>query len=203
MKKYKNIVFDIGDVLLSYRWKDMLINDYGMNEKDALEFGEGIFTDQVWRDMDRGLLSIEGVKNRFRDEKKKYATVLCWFLDNAEQMSVETPDIWERVKELKKKGYKIYLLSNYCHELLNRHLKSATFLNDVDGKIISSDYGVVKPERKIYEILLDKFSLNPHDCIFFDDRKENIEGAKDVGIDGFLVDDMTKFRNTLDELLAM
>lgn len=203
MKKYKNIVFDIGDVLLSYRWRDMLINDYGMEEKDALAFGESIFTDPIWKDMDRGLLSIDGMKKRFIDEKRKHADAFCYLLDHAEEMSIKTPDIWERVKKLKEKGYKLYLLSNYCHELLKRHLNGATFLEDVDGKIISSDYGVIKPEQEIYEILLNTFNLNPSESIFFDDREDNIEAAKKMGLDGFVVNDMDKFRDTLDILLSL
>ena len=50
----KNIIFDVGDVLLEYRWKDMLVQDYGMTEERAVQIGKSMFDDPLWSGLDLG-----------------------------------------------------------------------------------------------------------------------------------------------------
>ena len=87
------------------------------------------------------------------------------------------------IKELKDKGYKLYYLSNWHKsgfELMKQKGKFK-YLDQFDGGLVSYDAGCQKPDPKIYQLLIDKFKLNPHTCIFFDDREENIEAAKKIG----------------------
>lgn len=87
------------------------------------------------------------------------------------------------IKELKNKGYKLYYLSNWHKsgfELMKQKGKFK-YLDQFDGGLVSYDVGCQKPDPKIYQLLIDRFKLNPHTCIFFDDREENIEAAKKIG----------------------
>lgn len=87
------------------------------------------------------------------------------------------------IKELKNKGYKLYYLSNWHKsgfELMKQKGKFK-YLDQFDGGLVSYDAGCQKPDPKIYQLLIDRFKLNPHTCIFFDDREENIEAAKKIG----------------------
>ena len=103
---------------------------------------------------------------------------------------------------LKEKGYKIYLLSNYSEELFHAHTKGAKFLDVLDGGVVSYQVHALKPDREIYEILLEKYSLKAEECLFFDDRMDNVEGAKKAGIQAIQVTSREMLNETLDKMLT-
>ena len=91
----------------------------------------------------------------------------------------------ELVKELKDKGYKIYLLSNAGfnqHDYWDKIPASKYF----DGKIVSCDVGEVKPFEGIYKALYDKFNIKPEESFFIDDLIINIFGANRTGMQGYV-----------------
>ena len=93
------------------------------------------------------------------------------------------PDSEELVKKAKQAGYPIYLLSNAGQDF-HEYSKGIPALSYFDGFYVSSDHKLLKPEREIYLSFLDMFSLNAEDCLFIDDMQVNIDGAKNVGMDG-------------------
>jgi len=86
------------------------------------------------------------------------------------------------VKELKSNGYKIYLLSNAGVDfyVYSPHYPVMEYLN---GKFVSCEYLLLKPERAIYEKFFSVFSLNPSECVFIDDRQKNVDGSIKAGMD--------------------
>jgi putative hydrolase of the HAD superfamily len=89
-------------------------------------------------------------------------------------------------KRLKEKGYKLYILSNIANATFEYFSKTYEFFSIVDGSIISAKIGVKKPDRKIFDILLEKYSLNAEDCLLIDDDDTNrtFETANAIGIKG-------------------
>lgn len=195
----KNLIFDVGGVLIDYRWQDML-KDYGITKERAFEVGMAVFEDPIWKQFDSGLISLEEMKEHYHKTYPKLQTEIDYFLDHAELMRVDLPDVWERVEKLHKK-YRIYLLSNYSKVLFEKHTTGATFLNELDGEIISYQVKMIKPDPGIYKALLEKYDLNAEESIFFDDRKENVEAAEKLGITGFHVESTIKLLEKLDSLL--
>ena len=182
----KNIIFDVGDVLIGYRWKEMLL-DHGIPDEIAQRIGENIFSDSIWKKFDSGLVSIEELQEHYIRLYPEDEEHIRYFLNSGELMHVERPRVWERVHALKEKGYHIYLLSNYSQVLFEKHTNGASFLQDLDGGIISYQVHIVKPDPAIYQTLLQKYDLNPSECIFYDDRKENTDAAKECGIEAVTV----------------
>ena len=88
---------------------------------------------------------------------------------------------------VKSKGIKTYILSNAPLDI-PIYLKEANLEKYFDGKIISAEELIVKPNHKIYELILERYSLNASESIFIDDRKENIEAAIECGLDGIIYD---------------
>jgi len=84
--------------------------------------------------------------------------------------------------DLKQKGYPIYVLSNFPGDQYDKYEKHNSFLQIFDDKIISGHVGLAKPDTKIYQFAIDKFHLTPERSLFIDDKIENIEGAKQLGI---------------------
>ncbi|SER90198.1 HAD family hydrolase [Lachnobacterium bovis] len=178
LSKVKTIVFDVGDVLLDYRWKDMLM-DYGLCEEDAIRVGNELFEDpdRLWHVFDLGTKTDEEIIDLFCKKYPKDAKAISWFIRHGEFMHVARPDVWEKVHMLKEQGYGIYLLSNYPESLFKKHTRYADFLDDIDGMMVSYMIKKAKPDRAIYKALCDKYDLDETQCLFFDDRIENVEGA--------------------------
>ncbi len=112
------------------------------------------------------------------------------------------PKYVKLIQKLKAEGHHIFILSNWDAESF-AHLKEkyTDFFEQVDGIVISGEAGCMKPDRKIYEILLTKFNLNPKTCIFIDDREENIVAAQLCGIQTILMEKDTKLKYALNDQL--
>lgn len=102
---------------------------------------------------------------------------------------------------LKKKGYMIYILSNYSEELFAKHTKDAGFLDIIDGGIVSYQVHLLKPDIRIYKALLKKYSLKAEECMFFDDKEENVNGACRAGMKAVRVTSREMLNRMLDEML--
>lgn len=184
--KIKNLVFDVGGVLIGYRWEEMF-EDYGLDRHSAERIGKGIFDSKEWPKFDAGFISLEETVECFCRRNPDLAEPARWFIDNAINMRVPRERLWKELRRLKEKGYKIYLLSNYSKVLFELHTSDYDFMNVIDGKVVSYEVGSLKPDEKIYKTLLERYSLKAEESIFFDDRQENIETAKMLGMGGIVV----------------
>lgn len=123
------------------------------------------------------------VRERLPNERLKHMVDLCmahWHEYNISPMQ----GMGELVKEIKERGYHIYLCSNAS-------LRLRVFMNRIpgieyfDGVLISAEERLLKPEPAIYMRLFEKFSIRPEESFFIDDLIANIEGAKACGMDGY------------------
>ena len=179
----KNLIFDVGGVLFDYRWKEMFM-DYGLDEDNAIRVGTQMFNDpdRTWDIFDLGIKSDEEIADIFCKKYPGDEDVIRWFIRNGEYMQVPRPKVWKKVHELKQKGYKIYILSNYPESLFKKHTEYADFMDDIDGLMVSYMIHKAKPAEDIYKALCDKYGLDRSESIFFDDRSENVEGAVKFGM---------------------
>lgn len=95
------------------------------------------------------------------------------------------------LRSLKMAGYKLYILSNWGKwhfEELQKRDEFREFLQYFDGGIVSYQVGLKKPDRKIYEVLIDKYNIDPTSAVFYDDKPENIQAAKEVGLNAVVFD---------------
>ena len=204
MKKPKNIIFDVGDVLLDYRWQQMLM-DYGLDESEAYRVGRELFDDPdgLWHEFDLGVKSQEEIIQEFEQKHPKDAEVIRWFISHGEYMHVARPAIWKLVHQLKEAGYHLYILSNYPELLFKKHTQYADFMDDMEGMVVSYMLHVGKPERVVYQTLCDRYGLNKEECLFFDDRAENVQGAIDFGMRAKRVLSAKGLAADLEELLRL
>jgi len=196
----KNIIFDVGDVLLEYRWHDML-TDYGLEDGEADKVAGFMFNDILWHEFDLAIMTRDEIIQKYIKSYPEYADTIQWFMTHGEFMHVNREDVWEKVQELKNKGYGIYILSNYSEELFEKHTKDAPFIKIADGIVVSYQIHITKPDKGIYQYLLNKYKLKAEECIFFDDRKENTEAAIKLGINAVTVTSKEFLLEELDKLL--
>ncbi len=175
----KNIVFDLGGVLFARKPETCsaeLIELFGFIRVDPMP--------EFWVDYDRGARSVDEVLDclvlRSRFPREECERLLRESI--ALQEPVEPTEAL--VYDLKRAGYKLYVLSNMSREFIS-FLRRQRVYGAFDGEVVSCDEGVVKPERAIYDILLDRYGLDPHETLFIDDRRANIAAAEDAGIRGY------------------
>lgn len=196
----KNIVFDMGGVILDFNLKKTVEAEFSPEYHEVIYkhvFGEN----NVWKILDEGKTTydkvIPGVLEKLPPElHEKVSAMITDFYDYMPPF----PETCELVKELKENGYNIYLLSNANARFFDRYLNIPA-LKYFDGFFISALYKIVKPNREIYEAFCKKFSVAPEECFFIDDLEANIKGAKDYGMQGFVfkAPDTTELRKALRE----
>lgn len=182
MGKIQNLIFDMGEVLIGYRWKEMLTVEHGLTFERAQQVAQAAFDDKNWLELDAGNMSVDEFLEDSRRRKPEIADDLRHFLKNCKSMRVLRPKVYEILSELKKKGYRCYILSNYSRELFYVHTHDLPIWKDIDGVVVSYEVHYLKPQKEIYQSLLEKYQLEPEQCLFFDDRLENVQGARKVGM---------------------
>ena len=196
----KNLIFDVGGVLIGYRWKEMFTDDFGLSDEEAEEMGHMIFDDPIWRDFDRGNVDIDLLVKHYVDLYPYRADDFRRLFYGNDKMAIEREAVWEKIAGLKDKGYKIYILSNYSEYLFKKHTDTLPFRKLLDGGIVSYETGLIKPEAEIYRHLLEKYDLDPKESIFFDDMQENVDAAGNLGITSYRVKSEESLLQMLDEL---
>lgn len=179
----RNILFDMGNVLLRFD-RNLFLNRLDISKEDKEFLMREVFLSVEWVRMDRGSMdertAEESICTRIpqRLHGAVHALVSQW-----DEPLIPMEGMYELVEELKNGGYGIYLLSNASvrqHEYWPRLPVSRFF----DGKLISADEGVMKPQPEIYRLMLERFGLTAGECFFIDDVPANIEGADYCGIPG-------------------
>ncbi|MCR4705332.1 MAG: HAD family phosphatase [Lachnospiraceae bacterium] len=179
----RNLIFDVGSVLIGYRWKEMLLINRCMSPERAQVFGSTVLQDPMWALFDLDELPEEEIVAKYVEKYPDFAEDFRWFVKNCHLMPTMRPRVWEEVHRLKVSGYRIYLLSNYSKRFFTIHTKDASFFDDLDGMMVSYMVHQIKPNPPIYQALLDRYDLNPGECIFFDDKAENTQTAETLGMD--------------------
>ena len=197
----KNLVFDMGNVLIEWNSEKILkaitedIHLQDLLRKEVFETG-------LWVETDEGVKTreevIEIVTGKLGEDYRNEITQLLryWY----KYVDVFTK-VQDRIIELSKSGYSIYILSNTAftfYDLVKEGYLPATSV--AKGMVLSCEEKVLKPDEKIYNILLERYNLDPHDTMFFDDLPENIWGAARCGINGFVVENESELLTYLDKL---
>lgn len=178
----KNIIFDMGGVLIDHNPEKTLYSHFDKETADTIL--REVFRNELWLERDRGVVtSAEIIEKKKHLFPEKYFDEICTMVKNFFPYMPPFEDMYDVVKTLKENGYKIYLLSNVAPEFYDVK-DTIPALNLFDGFVVSCDYKIVKPEKGLYLVLLQKFSLKADECIFIDDVQKNIDGALAVGMKG-------------------
>ena len=179
----KNIILDVGKVLVEWD-PQYAFQKLGFDEKTSELVAKATVSSPDWNELDRS--------------EKSDEELLAKFIANAPAYEKEIRRVWENIGlsiwqydyarpwivNMKRCGYRVYILSNYSRWTYENTREALSFLEDVDGALFSFQVRQVKPEPEIYQSLLKKYDLKAEECIFLDDRQDNIDAAKAQGIAG-------------------
>ena len=182
----RNIVFDMGNVLINYDPEHFIVREGIADPGDRALLLREIFRSAEWPMQDRGEMDEAELEARVlgripaRLHAAAHRLIFCW-----DDPIEPVPDMAGFIAECRQKGLGIYLLSNASRrqwEYWPRIPGSEYF----DGAVVSAFEGCAKPAPRIYRRLLERYRLEPGDCLFVDDVPENVAGGVAAGMKGFL-----------------
>lgn len=178
----KSVVFDVGNVLLSWDTRSLL-REHLPAGVDVELYRTAIFDHADWIDLDRGTLDEEEALLRFRERTGAPVELLQRLVHASKASLAPMPESLAFLEELHRGGgVGLYVLSNMSHATWDYLRPRHDFWRRFQGIVISAQVRLVKPDPAIYRHLLEQFALDPADTVFFDDRPENVVGAKSVGL---------------------
>lgn len=196
----KNIIFDVGKVLVEWE-PETALRKLGVREEAIAPILEATVESDEWYEMDKSVLGDEEQLEHFLRKAPAYEKEIRLFWDHLNLAIWQYDYARPWMQELKERGYRLYILSNYARRTFAQTKEKLAFLEDVDGSLFSFEVHHIKPDPDIYRILLQKFHLTPQECVFLDDRAENVEAAKQLGIWAFQFTGYEAAVKALEELL--
>ena len=183
------VILDIGMVLVNFCWQDML-KELGFEGETFENVANATMRNPLWQDFDRGTWSTDELIRRFVANAPEYKTEIETVFKNMDKIVVLYDYALDWIRQLKADGFKVYILSNLPELVHLANLDDKLrFLKEVDGAVLSYQEQLLKPERRIYEVLCERYGIVPEQAVFFDDKQENVEAAKAAGLNAI------QFRN--------
>ncbi len=177
----KNIVFDLGNVLLEFD-PDSYLEESGYQGTLKENLKSAIFKTEEWLQLDRGTISQKKAVEKWQQQNPDLKTEIADVMADWEKMLTLKADTLEILKELAKKDYNLYILSNFHEWAFDYVIDKYDFFSFFNGRVISAAVGLIKPEAEIYDYLLTEFNLDAAETLFIDDSRANIKGALTAGI---------------------
>ena len=199
----KNVIFDIGNVLVDFRWR-VLMEELGLPAETPAIFAKPAFGSRWWGELDHGIYEEAEILAHFREDNKEHLDEFDLVWDNRGRLVEPYAYAVAWIEQLKASGLKVYLLSNYPRDVFTLHMECGCFpfLDRVDGRVVSGFVKMVKPNADIYEYLLSEYGLAAGECVFVDDREENVETARALGMKGIVFQGYEQACSELDGLVS-
>ncbi len=183
-----DIILDMGNVLLEWN-KDKILQGVSDTKEEYLVLDKAIFQSGLWLRLDLGTMTREELVLKVvsmigRVYQKKVEEVI-WNWSSYIDIYRE---VFPVLSELKKKGHRIFVLSNTSkvfYDLLEDQLSPLKEL--LDGFVLSCDIKAIKPDLAMFKEILDKYQLDPVNCVFLDDIEDNTIAAEKLGIKAYQV----------------
>lgn len=196
----RNIIFDIGNVLVDYCWREHIAR-FGYEGETAVRIGKAMMQSPVWPEIDRGVWTTEQLLAGFIANDPSLEQEIRTVFSDLSTIVRERKGSLPWIRSLKEAGYRVYYLSNFSERVEKEAAGELTFLKEMDGGILSWQEHLIKPDRAVYELLLRRYGLKAEESVFLDDTQENVEAAEKLGIRGILVESREQAEYSLQELL--
>lgn len=195
----RNLIFDVGNVLVDFRWENAM-KDHGLEGERLTRLRRATLDSPMWEELDRSTLSDEEILAGFigNDPEIEEDIRLMWQYNHEMIRCYDYTHQW--IRSFKAKGYGCYILSNYSKHTYDLTRQELSFETLMDGSLYSFQVQQVKPERAIYETLLERFSLKPEESVFLDDSPANVEAARELGILGIVFENQRQAQAQLERL---
>lgn len=183
MINYKNVVFDFGNVIAKFD-EDYILGQFCESTEDLPILKQAVFHN--WAALDEGTAdyksSMEEAAMMVPDHLKG---IVRDFSQNWHKYLTPLNQTWDLIRQLKSLGLSIYLLSNAPTHFAE-HADYYKIIQEFDGIAFSAPLVMAKPDTCFYQYLFDTWQLKPEECLFIDDKPENIAAGMALGMDGIV-----------------
>ena len=195
------VIFDVGNVLVDFDWAGFIHRLFPGRDELIAELDEAVWGNGRWDRLDAG----DDPEEVFADiiaHSPEHEHELRKVFANAGDTLRKRPatPIW--LKDIKSRGYRVLYLSNYSHYMMRQNPEVLDFLPLMDGGIFSCNVKLIKPDRKIYECITEKYNLIPSECVFIDDIERNVKAAKDFGFNAIRFLNLEQAQKDLNAILG-
>jgi len=198
----KNIIFDLGNVLISFRPSEYFDkNNYPENFKARIL--SDIFDSKEWQMLDKGEITTHEVIEAIALKSSLKREEIAHIFKLRKELLFPIDQNVRLLPELRKQGFRLYFLSNFPLDLFEEVKTGYYFFKHFDGGVISAQAKFTKPHSRIYEILLEKYSLMPEECLFIDDIEINVKAAEAVGMKGLVTFGSIGIEKEIKKALAL
>ncbi len=191
----KNIIFDIGNVLLNFYPYEYLKKKY--SDEDALFLFSAIFDTDEWLDLDRGTITEEEALNKFIERNPEKEIILREMMSKFYNIFTPIDSSIMILKYLRLQGYNLLFLSNIHIGIYGHIIEKYDFFKEFAGGIISAKVKQLKPETDIFFSLIGKYNIKPVESIFIDDTVHNIQTANKLGFETIHLTDPDTLKDDL------
>ena len=193
----KNVIFDFGNVLVQWH-PEKVYTEYFGDEARAWWFLRHV-VDNEWRGrIDAGESTAELTAElvaRFPEYKEAIELFDQRYFD---MLTGEVPGMREVIDELRVKGYEIYGLTNWSMETFPEARRRFGILQMVDRYVVSAQERLIKPDPRLFQVLMDRYGLKAGECIFIDDNPDNVAAARKLGMQGIVFTSAENLRKELN-----
>jgi 2-haloacid dehalogenase len=194
------VVFDLGGVLLDWDPRHLYRKLFAGDEAAMEHFLATVCTHEWHRHHDAGRSFAEGARLLKAEHPDKAELIDAFGTRQDEMIAGAIADAVAILSDLRDAGVPLYALSNWPAEGFPSARRRFDFLGWFRGILISGECGVIKPDPRIYELLIERFGLDPHRAVYIDDVEANIDAARPFGIHGIHFTGPAALR---DELVAL
>ena len=178
--KIENIIFDFGGVLVDWNPRYLYKEHFG-TENEMEHFLTHICTDEWNVQQDKGRSLSEGTMILQKQCPEFHSAIQLYYDKWETMLKGDIPETVDLLYKLKKK-YKLYGLTNWSAETIPVAYKRFSFFKEFDGIVVSGEEKMIKPDKKIFHLLLDRYHLRAENSIFIDDNIHNIKAAEEIGL---------------------
>jgi epoxide hydrolase-like predicted phosphatase len=196
----KNIIFDLGNVLLSFRPSEYFTKNNYPEAIKAVILSD-IFGSEEWLMIDNGEISTEDAIDAIAKKSSLNKEEIDHIFNLRTDLMFPLDQNVRLLPALKKRGFRLYYLSNFPLDIFDEVKNGYYFFRHFEGGLISAEAGCSKPENRIYEILLEKYSLVPEECLFIDDTEKNIRAAEALGLKGLFTNGSLEISKEIEHIL--
>ncbi len=173
----KSIIFDLGAVMVDWN-PQAIAEDYSSDTNIQRSIIHQLFNHSRWIDFDSGLISEEELIRQSSAAMDLSKTDLMRLMQSAKESLHAKQDMIALLQLAKHHDLKTYCLSNLSHEWFSYLTGRYDFFKLFDGKVISAQEGMGKPNLDIYQRLINRYKIDPTNTLFIDDRADNTQAAQ-------------------------
>ena len=196
----KNIIFDFGAVLVDWNPRYLFVPYFG--DADKAEWFLTEICPYEWNaQCDAGRPIKDITEERVAEFPAWEKEIRMYFDRWVDMMGGQIPGMEALVHEYKQRGYGVWGLTNWSAETFPLVRDDYPVFKLLDGYVVSGEEKLLKPDARLYRVLLDRYGLKAEECVFIDDNPNNTAGAEAVGIKGIVFQGVEQLRKQLDALL--